>query len=283
MSVLSIHSQVALGYVGNSGAVFALQRLGHEVWPIATVTLSNHPGHGKFRGRTTPVADILELLHGLRERGVLRSCQAVLTGYLGEVTQAPALLDAVAAVRAANPEAVWLLDPVIGDHGRTYVKPGIAEFLRDRAATEADIITPNAYELELLTGRKPDTTQGTLAAIDELRRRGSRLRLVVATGLALEDRPPGDVSMLAVDTTGAWRLAVPAIDHPAYGAGDVFAALLLGRLLAGDDAAAALSHAASAIHAVIAHNKAGGADLPLVACQDELAAPRRRFIAERLR
>jgi pyridoxine kinase len=283
MSVLSIHSQVALGHVGNSGAAFALQRLGLDVWPIATVVLSNHPAHGRFRGRTIPPADMSELLHGLRERGTLNKCAAIVTGYLGDPGQGAVVLDAIAAVRAANPHALYLLDPIMGDHGRCYVKAGIPEFLRDRALPQADIITPNGYELEFLAGRAPDTTHSALAAIDIVRARSPKLRLVVATGLALEDRPPGDMSMLAVDPAGVWRLAVPAVDHPAHGAGDVFAALLLGRLLLGDDTPAALSHAASAVHAVVAHSAAGSADLALIPCQDELAGPRRRFIPERLR
>src|SRR5205823_6373481 len=140
-----------------------------------------------------------------------------------------------------NPQALWVLDPVMGDHGRCYVKPGIPEFLRDRAVPDADVLTPNAYELEFLTGRAPDTTSAALAAIEILRGRARKARLVVATGLALEDRPPGDMSMIAVENGGVWRLAVPTIDHPAYGAGDIFAALLLGHLLLSDDTPSALS------------------------------------------
>jgi pyridoxine kinase len=282
MNVLSIHSSVVLGHVGNSGAQFALQRLGHEVWPIATVALSNHPAHGSYRGRVVPAAEMSELLRGLSDRGVLAGCDALLSGYLGDAAQGPVVLDAWAAVRAANPRAVWLLDPVMGDHGRRYVGPGIAEFLRDRAVAQADILTPNAFELEFLTGRAADTTVSALAAIDGLRQRAA-LRLIVATGLVLTDRPPADLTMLAVDDTGVWRLAVPAIDHPAHGAGDIFAALLLGRLLLGDATPEALSHAASAVYGVVAQSPRDGAELALIAAQNELFAPHRRVLPERLR
>ncbi len=71
MNILSIQSAVSYGHVGNSAAVFILQRLGHEAWPIDTVRFSNHPGHGGFRGKVTPAADLTDLIAGLDERGFL--------------------------------------------------------------------------------------------------------------------------------------------------------------------------------------------------------------------
>jgi pyridoxine kinase len=286
VTVLSIQSSVALGHVGNSGAAFVLQRLGHEVWPLDTVVLSNHPAHGGFRGRVTPAAEIAELVAGLGDRGVLPRCRAVLTGYLGDAAQGPVALDAVEAVRAANKQAIWALDPVLGDHGRVYVKPGIPEFLRDRAVPQADVLTPNQFELEFLTGMTCGTTEEALAAIDALRSRVARKKaLVAATGLSLSKLGPGTVAMIAADATGAWRVTTPVFDHPAWGAGDVFAALLLGRLLSGLRADHALSLAASATFGVVARSAADNrsADLALVAAQNELTTPTRTFPAERLR
>lgn len=288
MNVLSIHSSVALGHVGNSAAAFVLQRLGHEVWPIDTVVLSNHPAHGGTRGRVTPAAEIDELVRGLGERGVLGACAAILTGYLGAADQGPAVRTAVAAVRAANPSALWLLDPVIGDgsgaSGRVYVKPGIAEFLRDHAVPEGDIITPNGFELGLLTGRPVDTTEAALVAVDDLRARSTGRRpLVVATGLELRDAPPASLTLLAVDDSGAWRVTVPRLDRAAHGAGDVFAAAFLGRTLSGGDVPDTLAHAAAAVHAVVARSEPGAADLALIAAQDGLVMPPERFAPDRLR
>ena len=288
MNVLSIHSSVALGHVGNSAAVFALQRLGHEAWPINTVVLSNHPAHGGFRGRVTPAVEIVELVRGLDERGALAACAAVLTGYLGAADQGPAMLAAVTAVRAANPQALWLLDPVIGDGaagaGRVYVKPGIAEFLRDQAVPLADILTPNAFELGFLSGQPVDTAAAALAAADTLRARSNGRRpLVVATGLELRDASPGQLTTIAADDSGAWRVTVPRLAHAAHGAGDVFAALFLGRRLAGDGVPAALGHAAAAVQAVVAGSDPAAADLALIAAQDALGSPPHRFAVESLR
>lgn len=288
MNVLSIHSSVALGHVGNSGAVFALQRLGCEAWPINTVTFSNHPAHGGFRGRVTPAAEITDIVQGLADRGALAACDAVLSGYLGAAEQAPSVLAAVQTVRAANARALWLLDPVIGDgpagSGRIYVKPGVAEFLRDQAAPHADILTPNGFELGFLTDRPVDSTAAALAAVDALRATSiGRQPLVVATGLTLRDAPAATLTMLAVDNAGAWRVTVPHLDRPAHGAGDVFAAVLLARRLAGDETPDALAHAAAAVQAVIAATDCAAADLALIAAQDALIDPPNRTQAERLR
>jgi pyridoxine kinase len=164
------------------------------------------------------------------------------------------------------------------------VKPGIAEFLRDRAGPEADILTPNGFELGLLTGRPVDTAEAALAAVDALRARGTRRRpLVVATGLELGDAPPHSLTLLAADDAGAWRLTVPRLDRAAHGAGDVFAALLLGRRLLGDTVPAALAHAAAAAQAVLARSDRGAADLALIAAQDALVTPPDRFAPDRLR
>ncbi len=282
MNVLSIHSSVARGHVGNSGVAFTLQRLGHEVWPIDTVVLSNHPAHGGFRGRVTPPEEIAELACGLGERGAFAVCDAVLTGYLGAAAQISPVLDAVAAARRANPTALWLLDPVIGDNGRAYVQPGIGEALRDRAIAEADIVTPNGFELSFLSGQAVDTTEQALAAIAALRAAGSRPKLVVATGLRLRDAPTGVLCTLAVDHGSAWRVATPEIAHPAHGAGDVFSAVLLARLLSGAATPDAVAHAASAVHGVVARGGADDLDLALVAAQAELVSPQRFFAPERL-
>lgn len=278
MNILSIQSAVALGYVGNSGAAFALRRFGHTVWPIDTVTLSNHPAHGSFRGRTASAAELADLVRGLDERGALAGCDAVLSGYLGAADHGPVLLDAVATAKARNPRARFVLDPVIGDAGRIYVKPGIAEFLRDRALGQADVLTPNHFELEFLTGQSLRDTASALAAARRVRQPAA---IVVATGLALADVATDQLTVLVVADAGAWRVAVPRIDHPAHGAGDVFTAVLSARLLSGAAPADAAAYAASAVQALVMRSaRRGGVDLALVEGQDDLIRPPRDYAAE---
>lgn len=282
MNVLSIQSAVSYGHVGNSAAVFALQRLGHEVWPVDTVRFSNHPGYGGFRGATASAAELADLIDGLVERGWLADADAVLTGYLGAAEQGPVVAAAAARLKAANPGALWALDPVIGDKGRVFVKPGIPEFLRDVASPRADILTPNAFELTWLTGRPCGTLDQAVTAAQTLRATAAagNDRIVVVTGLVLADQDPQSLTTLAVGREGAWRVTTPAIAHPANGAGDLFAALFLGRYLPRRDLAAALGLATSSVHAVITYSAAAGArELQLIADQGELIDPRRHFEA----
>lgn len=280
MNVLSVQSAVSYGHVGNSIAVFAMQRLGHEVWPIDTVRFSNHPGHGGFRGTVTDPAALADLIEGLAERGWLGTVDAVLSGYLGAAAQGPVLAAAVSRIRTANPKALWALDPVIGDHGRVFVKDGIPQFMRDMAVPAADILLPNAFELGYLTGRPCRSLDDAVAAAQALRGTAPG-RLVVVTGLTLDDRPAHTLTTLAASAAGAWAVTTSAIAHPANGAGDLFASLFLGRYLTRRDVAAALALATASVHAVIARSvEAGARELQLIAAQDELVAPRRLFEAE---
>jgi len=132
MNLLSINSHVACGHVGNAAAVFALQRLGCEVWPIHTVLFSNHPGHESFRGETVEASTVRKLVSGIEERGLFPSCDGVLSGYLGKPETGEAILEALAKVKAANPTGRYCCDPVIGDTGRgVYVQCEAISLTRD--------------------------------------------------------------------------------------------------------------------------------------------------------
>jgi pyridoxine kinase len=287
VNVLSIQSTVTYGRVGNRAAVFVLERFGHEVWPIDTVAFSNHPAHGGFRGRVVPAAEIRELVEGLDARGVLGRSDAVLSGYLGDPATGAVVADTVQRVRAANPEALYCCDPVIGEAGRgVYVRPGIPEAIRDNLVPLADVVTPNPFELELLSGVVPATLDRAHAAARALLGRGSRgtarPRLVVATGLALSEAP-GELAILAVTAEDAWCVRHPQRAVRVWGTGDAFAALFLGAYLARRDARATLEHAVSALDDILARAEAEDADeLPLVHTQDAIVRPQARYAAERL-
>src|SRR3954471_18682082 len=111
MNILSIQSHVAYGHVGNAAAVFPMQRLGVEVWPIHTVQFSNHTGYGAWRGRVFDGPAIEEAGPGIGERGALSACDGGLYGYTGPAETGAAILAAVARVRDANPAALYCCDP----------------------------------------------------------------------------------------------------------------------------------------------------------------------------
>jgi pyridoxine kinase len=269
-AILSIQSWVAYGHVGNAAAVLPLQRLGFEVFAVNTVQFSNHTGYGAFRGRVFETEHVREVLRGIEERQAFSGCAAVLSGYLGEAALGEAVVEAAARVKAANPAALWCCDPVIGDVGRgSFVRPGVAEFFARRAVPLADVMTPNLFELEALTG-----IADPLAGAEALRARGPGTVLVTSL--------PGEatIGMLALGPEGAFLVETPRLPLAANGAGDATAALFLGWLLRLERLDAALEAAADGIFSVLEATLAsGGGEIALVAAQDALAAPKRRFPA----
>jgi pyridoxine kinase len=280
--ILSIQSHVAYGHVGNSAAIFPLQRLGFEVWPIMTVLFSNHTGYGAFRGRPVAADWQREILEGLEERGALARARAVLSGYLGDPGTAAIVIEAVERVRRHRPEAVYACDPVIGDDGRgVFVRPGVPELLRDRVLPLATIVKPNRFELSFLSGIEVRNLEDALEAAARLRARGPRL--VVVTSLALPDQE-GLLGMLADSAEGSFVVWTPRLPVTLNGTGDAFAALLLGEWLRTGDPEAALARTASAMYGLVEVTwKAGSRELLLVEAQKELVEPSHRFRPTRLR
>lgn len=272
--ILSCQSLVAHGHVGNSTAWFTLQRLGFDVTALPTVMFSNHPGHGGFGGRVLPADFMGDLVDGLAAHGLLAGHDGVLSGYLGDCVHGPALLRAV----AANPGVPFLCDPVMGDHGEIYVRPGIPEFLAGPGLAAATIITPNLFELGLLTGSDPHGPEQAVAAARTLLGRGPQV--IVVSSVAMDN---GDIATAAITSEGAWLVATPriAFDRPPHGTGDLLAALILAETLAGHPPAAMLARAVSRLYAVLDHTRAlGRYELALVAGQDLLAAPPHIFAAQ---
>jgi pyridoxine kinase len=277
VNVLSIQSHVAYGHAGNASAVFPLQRLGVEVWPVHTVQFSNHTGYGAWRGRVFDGGSVEEVVAGIADRGVLGSCDAVLSGYLGSADVGHAVVSAAAAVRAANPAAVWCCDPVIGDVGRgVFVRPGIPELMRDVAVPAADLVTPNHFELDLLAGTPTRTLAEVTDAVAAVHALGPRV--VLTTSLVAEDTPDDAVDLLASEGGRHWRVRTPRLDVAVNGAGDATAALFLAHWLGTRSAATALQRAAASVFGLLARTaEAGSREILLVAAQDEYVNPTRTF------
>lgn len=278
-TVLSIQSWVACGNVGNTAALFPLQRLGFETWSLNTVTFSNHTGYGKWRGDAVPAAEIANLFEGIAELGILSRCDAVLSGYLGEAEAGPVLLDIVARIKEANPRALFACDPVMGDFGPGwYVRTGIPEFYRDHAVAVADIMTPNRFELEWLTGSRVGTLVEAGAAAARLQSQGPGIVLVTSLEPA-SDR----VAVVAAGPDGVWAAETPRLPMEATGCGDAVAALFLGWLLKGKPLPEALAATIAAIYGVIeATMRSADGELALVAAQDELVSPTRSVSIKQL-
>ena len=287
MRILSIQSSVAYGHVGNSAAVFPLQRLGHEVWPVHTVLFSNHTGYGAWRGPVIPGADVHEVILGMEDRGALGQVDLVLSGYQGSPEIAGVILDAVDRVRAANPEASYACDPVMGNaRSGCFVDPAIPVLIREQVVPRADVITPNQFELGYLTGllegEETPELDAVLEAVDAARAMGPATVLVTSAELA--GRSPDTIGMLAVDDSGAWSVQTPRLPMKVNGSGDVTAALFSAHLRATGSASEALARTASSVFDLLVTTMdAGSRELMLVESQEAYAAPRMQFEVEQVR
>jgi pyridoxine kinase len=272
MRVLSIQSSVAFGHAGNSAAVFPLQRLGHDVVAVHTVHFSNHTGYGATRGRLHTPAEVASVLEGVADRGVLPTIDAVLSGYLGDSEMGTVVLSAVSSVKAANPDAIYCCDPVMGDAGLGFfVLPGIPEFFRDMVVPHTDVLTPNHFELEFLSGTPLPTIDSVLDAAEVMRSRGPRVVLV--TSVLHPDIPADHLDSVVVSDEGAWAVTTPILPlATTAGTGDLTAALFLAHLSSGP--AEALARAISSVYAVLEATVASGSyEIEIVAAQGAIADP----------
>jgi pyridoxine kinase len=281
--ILSIQSSVAYGHVGNSAATFPLQRLGHEVWPVHTVLFSNHTGYDGWRGPLLSPDDVRDVIAGIADRGVLPTCDAVLSGYLGGPGMCQVVLEAVALVKAANPDATYTCDPVMGNAtSGCFVDPAIPPILREQVVPVADVITPNQFELGFLTDSSPESLESTLASADAARALGPTTVLV--TSLLRPHRPEDTIEMLAVTAKGAWTVRTPRLRTNVNGSGDLTAALFTAHLKQTGSAADALAATASSVYGVLSATlESGESELRIIAAQDAIAHPDCEFAVEQVR
>lgn len=284
MRILAIQSQVIHGHVGNSAGVFPMQRQGADVWAMPTAVLAFNPSYGPPGMRPSEPGEIDAWVAALQTRPEWKQIDAVLLGWLGNARTAEAAARAAKAVKAANPNAIFLCDPVMGDHDTgLYVEGALPPFLRDHLIPQADIITPNGFELEFLLGRKVETLPDALKACDELRARGPKT--VIATTLKRSDGGKGMLEALLVNDQGAWLCGVPDLGEGLpKGAGDLFAALFLVRTLKGRLPKKALLFAMAGTYVMLRDAlERRQPEMRLVAAQEEFCNPSHLPEIERVR
>jgi pyridoxine kinase len=280
--ILSIQSHVAYGRVGNRSAVFPLELIGQDVIAIHTVQFSNHTGYGDWHGQVFGAEHIRDILNGVDDRGGL-DCQAVLSGYMGDAETGEVILEAVDRVRKVNSGAIYCLDPVMGDYGRGFfVRPGIPEFIKAEAIGRATIVTPNQFEAEYLADMPIKSEADALAACQRIRAFGPEIVLITSF---MPNQPEGKISMYLSAPAGEWALTtdqLPLSPEP-NGAGDLTAALFLGRYLENRDAKTALELMANSVFAVFDKTyRAGTREIQLVAARFEIMNPPMTYSARKL-
>lgn len=282
--VLTIQSHVAYGFVGNSAAVFPLQLLGFTPIVVNTVEFSNHTGHPTFRGQVFSPELIRDIILGIRERGLMPKIEGLLSGYLGDASIGKIVLDLATEIKAANPDAIWLCDPVMGDTDTgVFVRPDIPQFMKEHFLNGlADMTKPNQFELELLSGRKLRSRQEAIETARELfTDKGCRVTFV--TSLLTPDVPVGTVETLAITKDDAWVVSTPLVARKPTpnGQGDTFSSVALGTYLKTKSAKAALEAAVNTLYGLVSHMESEALDLPLIDEQRQILTPEHRFEAVR--
>jgi len=276
---------VVYGHAGNSAAEFPMRRMGANVWPLNTVQFSNHTQYGHWTGTVMPATHLTDIVSGIAAIDRLKTCDAVLSGYLGSAEQGEQILEIVRMVKAANPDAWYFCDPVMGHPEKgCIVAPGVAEFHCKQAMPASDLIAPNLLELEMLSGQTVANVEQAVVAARALIAQGPRVVLV--KHLARAGRRSDRFEMLLVTADQCWHISRPLVDfgvRQPVGVGDLTSGLLLVDLLHGKSLQDALEHVTAAVYEVMLKtHEMGEYELQLVAAQDAIAQPTQHFAAEQL-
>ncbi|WP_338670287.1 pyridoxal kinase PdxY [Pantoea dispersa] len=284
-NILAIQSHVVYGHAGNSAAEFPMRRMGANVWPLNTVQFSNHTQYGHWTGTVMPATHLTDIVSGIAAIDRLKTCDAVLSGYLGSAEQGEQILEIVRMVKAANPDAWYFCDPVMGHPEKgCIVAPGVAEFHCKQAMPASDLIAPNLLELEMLSGQTVANVEQAVVAARALIAQGPRVVLV--KHLARAGRRSDRFEMLLVTADQCWHISRPLVDfgvRQPVGVGDLTSGLLLVDLLHGKSLQDALEHVTAAVYEVMLKtHEMGEYELQPVAAQDAIAQPTQHFAAEQL-
>lgn len=265
--VLAISSHVVRGSVGNRAIVFALETLGFPVWSLPTVLLPWHPGHSRATRIVSDTEQFSRLVDDLCQAPWLSEIGAIITGYMGDAAQVPAIARLIERVRELNPDVLYLCDPIIGDHGRLYVADAVAENIRDRLLPLASIATPNVFELGWLSGASIEDQAGIVAAAQTL----GPARVLVTSAFAMM---AGSTGTVLIEGDRAFMAEHRMIDNPPNGLGDLLSAVFLARLVEGHSGEKALQQATGAVFEILARTAKRGADeLTLETDADSLRHP----------
>lgn len=253
-AVIAISSHVARGAVGNRSIVNALETFGFPVWAVPTVLLPYHPGHGRATRIEPDPALFGPFLDDLLASKWIGETGAIITGYMANAAQAIKVGEFVAAARKANPRLVYLCDPVTGDTNGLYVAEATAAAIRDHLLPQADIATPNLFELGWLAGG--ERPGDAVAAVAAARRLGPAMVLVTSAPAYMR----GNTANLLVERDSATLAEHRLVNGPGNGSGDLVAGLFLALLLSGSAPVEALEKVSASIFEIMSRAGRRGSD-----------------------
>lgn len=296
MRVLSIQSHVVSGYVGNKAAVFPLQLLGFDVDVINSVQFSNHTGYpNKWEGDVLNGSQLDALLEGLERNDLLKNTGHLLTGYIGSESFLRAVLRVLKTLKKYNCNLRYVCDPVFGDDGKLYVPVELVDIYRTEVIPLANVITPNQFEVEQLTGIKIRSIDDAMRAVDVIHDIGPEIAII--TSMVLEGKKD-EISILASHkvrskegsiTHDIWCIESPILEGKYTGTGDVTSALLLAwSAKDSHDLGSVLEKTVSTMYTLIETTMKGsdgtvaGKELKLIQSKQIIEEPPNRFKAKKI-
>lgn len=278
--VISVQSHVVYGHAGNSSAVFPLQRMGLEVWPVNTVQFSNHTQYQQgWTGDVYTVNQLKELISGLDNINVLGSCSGVISGYLGSEEQCYMVMDLIETVRERNSTAMYICDPVMGDPEKgCVVDQGIEGTLVNVLMPLADVIVPNQYELSKFVDMDIHSLDDAVDACKAALAKGPKV--VLLKHLQTTDQPADHFTMMLACDDKCYITHAPKVypQKPYVGVGDLITALFTAGLMKGWPAVKAFKHCNEAVYGVVKQTYLSGEwELQTIAAQDKLVDPQEAF------
>jgi len=277
-NIISVQSHVVYGHAGNSSAVFPMQRLGCEVWPIHTVQFSNHTQYPEgWSGSVFPPSDIDTLMDGLDAIGKLPECDAVLTGYLGSESQCDSIIAAVNRVRQTNPSVLYVCDPVMGDVDKGCILPaGVTQRLIDDIMPIADVIVPNQFELTQFTGVDIKTKEDAINACQKALELGPKVVFVKHLHVISKEH----FTMILASGEGVFLVQRPyfGFERQPVGVGDLISGIFTALIVNGLSIREAFQHCNAACYGVLKQTYNDGSwELRTVSAQDEIVKPTQYF------
>ena len=245
-SVISIQSQVVYGHVGNSAAVFPMQSKGINVLAVPTTLLSNHPHYPTMRGKILEHKLVEDLLLGIEERGLIEKTETLVTGFLGSIEIANVVDEFISLAQKRNPHMIYVCDPVMGDDDLgVFVDENLLSIFSNKLIPKATIITPNQFELELITGRSARNIEDLQNAAERLINQTTKS--IVVTGCILKDSEDGYVETIVCENSKVHRIPIKKLPVRPCGTGDLFTALMISHLSQGKNLILACEAAVSEV------------------------------------
>lgn len=235
-NVLTVSSHVNHGYVGNDALQFPLNLRDWNIDCIHTTNFSTHPGHGMdcFSGKKTKAEDVVELYKGLKKFSI--EWDSIIVGYVGSSENLSVVFNDILTHELTHGNKPFIIiDPIMGDHGKFYVDESIVEGYKSFLSSNKvgiDLLTPNQFEFETLTGIKVDSWDDLKLALEKFCSMYPQIKNLVVTSVQLGDSD--DMYCIGNSKSQLFYYKVNEVNAVFSGSGDLFLGLLMDEFIRSD-------------------------------------------------